>query len=104
MIDAVERIGASLGITGDELAGRAVDHLRIARDNDSADLVLDLGFSRVDRERANVAPIEAERALPGDEELARVADIEVDLVRRSVFRRLQIDFESLAEPIVVGQR
>ena len=46
----------------DQLAGGAVDHLLGARDDHGADLVLHLGGLGVDRQRADVAPVERQGA------------------------------------------
>ena len=49
----------------------------------------------IDRERADVAPVERQRAAPGGEQAAGIADVEVDLVGRPVFGGLGIDVERL---------
>ena len=62
-----------------------------------ADLVDDLGRLRVDGERADVAPVERQRAPAGREQVAGVADIEIDLVGRPVFGGLVVDLEAFAK-------
>ena len=89
VIDAVDRIGAGRGVAGHQLAGRAVDHLACDPGMITAPtLSWTLDSVGIDGQRADVAPIQAERALAGDEQLAGIADVEIDLVRRPVFGRV----------------
>ena len=104
MVDAVDRVRAGVLGAGFKLAGVAVQHLFRTRQDRRADLVDDLRRCRVDGERADIAPVDRQGATAGDKQAARVADIEVDFVRRAVFRRLLEDVERLAEGLVIDQR
>ena len=104
VVHPLDRVRAGGGVAGDQLAGRAVDHLRRAWDDDRADLVLHRRGLGVDRQRADVAPIQGQSAAAGGEQAARVTDVEVDLVRRSIPRGLDVDVERLPEALVVDQR
>src|SRR5206468_2159773 len=53
---------------------------------------------------ADVAPIERQRATAGDEERAGVADVQIELVRRTVFARLLVKLERLGKAVVVDER
>src|SRR3954470_1727411 len=100
VVDAVDRVRAGLGVAADELAALAIEHLPAARDDDRAHLVVDLRDGRVDGERADVAPVHGQRAAPGGEQAARVADVEVDLVGRAVLGGLAVDPQRLAEALI----
>ena len=61
-------------------------------------------FSRIDGERADIAPVDGQRAAAGGEQAPRVAHVEVDLVGRPVLGRLDVNVEGGGEGIVVDQR
>ena len=104
MVHAVDRVGAGVLGAGLELAGRPVQHFLRARGDDRAGLVDHLGGLRIDRQHADVAPIEVEGALAGDEQRTRVADVEVELVGRAVLAGLLEELERLAKGLVVDER
>ena len=104
VVDAVHRIGADGGVARHQLVGLPVQHPARARQDDGPDLVLDLRGRGIDGQGADVAPVDREGAASGGEKAPRVADIEVDLIRRRVFRALDVDIERRRERFVVEQR
>src|SRR5207247_10191251 len=76
-----------------ELSGGAVQDLLRAGQDYSADLVLNLGLGLVDRQRADVTPVEGKRAATRDEQAARVGHVIVELGWRSDLGQLLVDVD-----------
>src|SRR5215212_7426236 len=87
-----------------ELAGVAVQNFLGTGRDAGAGPVDDLRAGGIDGKRTDVAPIERKGAAPGHEQAARIANVEVDLVRRTVLRRLLVNVERLGEGLVIDQR
>ena len=101
VVDAVGRVRAERRVALLELAGLRVQRLGRARHDHGAHLVPDRGAGLVDRQRADVAPVDREPAPARLDQRAGVADVVVQLVRRAELAGRLVDPESLLPRLVV---